>query len=193
MVRRILGACNPRLASGLRGIIATVDQVVKVGSLIEKDWSNSKDYWSRLQQTSPPEHSPKKPSRKPEHSQGRGHGRDVASVLGVPTLLVVPIGIRGLQGDTVLDSGCMYSLMSRTLWNSIRKAGENIGASGIPKCIMANGKASTAIGRIVLLLTLHDAPITVGIHVLGDDQLYMPLLLGLDFMCAGQIILKPHT
>ncbi|TNN42792.1 hypothetical protein EYF80_047018 [Liparis tanakae] len=57
---------------------------------------------------------------------------------------------------------------------------------------MANGKASTAIGKTVLLLTLHDAPITVGIHVLGDDQLCMPLLLGLDFMCAGQIILKPH-
>jgi len=66
-----------------------------------------------------------------------------------------------------------------------------IGASKIPKCVMANGKASTAIGRTVLL-TLHDAPITVGIHVLGDDQLFMPLLLGLDFMCAGQFILKPH-
>jgi len=32
VVRRILGACKPRLASGLRGIVATVDQEVKVGS-----------------------------------------------------------------------------------------------------------------------------------------------------------------
>ena len=192
MVRRILRACNPRLASGLRGIVTTVDQVVKVGSLIEKDWSNSKDYWSRTQQGAPSERSAKKSNKKPEHGQGRGHGADVASVLGVPTLLVVPIGIRGLQGDAVLDSGCTYSLMSRTLWSSIRKAGENLGASEIPKFIMANGQESQAIGKTVLLLNFHETPITVSIHVLGEDQLCMPLLLGLDFMCASQIILKPH-
>ena len=43
IVRRILSASNPRLVSGLSGIVTTVDQMVKVGSLIEKDWSNSKD------------------------------------------------------------------------------------------------------------------------------------------------------
>lgn len=52
MVRRILNACNPRLASGLRGLVLTVEQLVKIGSLIEKDWSNAKGYWSRVQSTS---------------------------------------------------------------------------------------------------------------------------------------------
>lgn len=52
MVRRILNACNPRLASGLRGLVLTVEQLVKIGSLIEKDWSNTKGYWSRVQSTS---------------------------------------------------------------------------------------------------------------------------------------------
>lgn len=41
IVNSILNECNPRLASGLQGIVSMVDQMVKVRSLIEKDWSNS--------------------------------------------------------------------------------------------------------------------------------------------------------
>ncbi len=44
MVRRILNAYNHRLASGLRGLVPTVKQLVKIDSLIEKDWSNTKEY-----------------------------------------------------------------------------------------------------------------------------------------------------
>ncbi|XDV22120.1 hypothetical protein PO909_027079 [Leuciscus waleckii] len=167
IVRRILSACNPRFASGLRGIVSTVEQVVKTALL-------------------------KKPSKKPEHGQGWSHSADVATVFGIPTLLVVPIAIRGSSGDAVLDSGCTYSLMSKTLWNNIKKAGETLSASEIPRFIMANGQESKAIGTTTLLLSFHDAHITVSIHVLSDDQLCMPLLLGLDFMCASQIALKPH-
>ena len=87
---RILRACNPRLASGLRGIVSTVDQLVKVGSLIEKDWSSSKDYWNRIQQSNS---SKRTSNMKPEHGHGCGQGADVASVLGIPTLLVVPIRV----------------------------------------------------------------------------------------------------
>lgn len=43
-----------------------------------------------------------------------------------------------------------------------------------------------------LLLSLHDAHVTLSIHVLSANQLCMPLLLGLDFMCTSQIVLKPH-
>ena len=192
VVRRILRSCNPRLASGLRGIVSTVNQLVKVGSLIEKDWSNSKDYWNRVQQTNSSDRSSKKSSRKPEHGQGRGHGADVASVLGIPTLLVVPIRIRGSHGDAVLDSGCTYSLMNRTLWENLRRAGEHLNVSEVPRFVMANGHESKALGKINLLLTLHDTHISISVHILSDDQLYMPLLLGLDFMCASQIVLMPH-
>ena len=49
-----------------------------------------------------------------------------------------------------------------------------------------------ALGKTNLLLTLHDTHISIIVHILSDDQLYMPLLLGLDFMCASQIVLMPH-
>uniref|UniRef100_A0A672I2T7 Retrotransposon gag domain-containing protein n=1 Tax=Salarias fasciatus TaxID=181472 RepID=A0A672I2T7_SALFA len=59
IVHRILSACNPRLASGLRGTVSTVEQLVKVGSLIERDWSNTRDYWSP-------------PSQEVPHAGGKG-------------------------------------------------------------------------------------------------------------------------
>lgn len=58
--------------------------------------------------------------------------------------------------------------------------------------ILASGQASKAIWVTVLLLTLSEVHISVSIHVPDDDQLCIPLLLGLDFMNAGQIVLKPH-
>uniref|UniRef100_A0AAV2ITY3 Retrotransposon gag domain-containing protein n=1 Tax=Knipowitschia caucasica TaxID=637954 RepID=A0AAV2ITY3_KNICA len=105
MVRRILNACNPRLASRLLGTVTTVEQLVKVGSLIEKDWSNTKDYWSRVQQS---------------HGPNRSSGGDATTALGEPSLLVVPVYLRGSKGDAVLDSGCTYSLMSHSLWKAIQ-------------------------------------------------------------------------
>ena len=153
-VRHILSECNPKLASGLRGIVSTVDQVVKMGSLIEKDWSNSKELSSRIYQGNPTDSFSKKPPRKPEYGQGRGHGADIAAVLGVPSLFVVPVIIRGSKDDAVLYSGCTYSMMSSTLWNNIKKAGETLSLSEIPRFIMASGQECKAKGKTTLLLTL---------------------------------------
>ena len=190
-VRRILNASNPKLASGLRGIVTTVEQLVKVGSLIEKDWGNSKEYWCRVQQHNPADRSSKKFPKKAVQGQSSGHSADLASVLGAPTLLVVPVAIRGSRGDAVLDTGCTYSLMSSTLWTNIKKAGEALG-SECQRFVMANGQESKAVGKATLLLTLNNAHYTVNVYVLDDHQLCMPLLLGLDFMRTSQLTLRPH-
>uniref|UniRef100_A0AAV2MR68 Retrotransposon gag domain-containing protein n=2 Tax=Knipowitschia caucasica TaxID=637954 RepID=A0AAV2MR68_KNICA len=188
MVRRILNACNPRLASGLRGTVTTVEQLVKVGSLIEKDWSNTKDYWSRVQQS----HPPKRVGKKNDHGPNRSSGGDVATALGEPSLLVMPVYLRGSKADAVLDSGCTYSLMSHSLWKAIKKDGEILASSEIPKFVMANGQENKALGKATLLFCLHDFHGMLGVHVLADDNLCMPLLLGLDFMSMCQVTLKPH-
>lgn len=69
--------------------------MVKIGSWIEKDWNNSKDYWSCIQQTDSTDHSAKRTSKKSEQGKSEVQGADMASVLGLPTLLVVPVGIWG--------------------------------------------------------------------------------------------------
>lgn len=183
IVRRILNACNPRLASGLRGIVRTVEQLVKVGSLIERDWSNSKGYWSRVQQTSSTDKNGKRASKK---SSDKNKEADVAMVQGMPDLLVVPVAIRGISGDAVVDTGCTFTLMRRNLWEKIKKEGETLTPGLEQRFVMANGQESTAMGKTTLLFKLHDLQISTVVYVLDDKYLYMPLLLGLDFLCASQ-------
>ncbi|KAL6485997.1 hypothetical protein MHYP_G00053890 [Metynnis hypsauchen] len=154
MVRRILNACNPRLASGLRGIVSTVDQLVKTGSMIEKDWASSKGYWSRVQNVSSGERQVKKPPKK----SGEKHfcDSDLATVQGVPSLLIVPIQIRGAKGDAVLDTGSTYTLMQESLWGLIARKDEDLLRCGNQAFIMADGQKSKALGKFPLVLKFHD-------------------------------------
>ncbi len=117
VVRRILNACNPRLASRIWGIVRTVEQLVKVVSLIERDWSNTKEYWSRVQQANSADRSTKKVKRK---GPDRNNGADIAVMASNPNLLVVPVEIRGVEGDAVVDSGSTFTLMNRNLWEKIK-------------------------------------------------------------------------
>lgn len=48
MVSRILININPRVAGCLRGTVKTVEQLVKVGSMVEKDCMGAKDYWQKV-------------------------------------------------------------------------------------------------------------------------------------------------
>lgn len=59
---------------------ATMVEVVWVGSLIEKDWNNSKDYWSHIRQTDSTDHSAKRTSNKSEQGKSKVQGPDMASV-----------------------------------------------------------------------------------------------------------------
>lgn len=67
-----------------------------------------------------------------------------------------------------------------------------MGPSEIPTFVMANGQKNNAMGKVTLLLNLHNFQGTLAVHILADDHLCMPLLFGLDFMTMSQITLKPH-
>lgn len=98
MVRWILSACNPRLASGLQGVLSAVEQLMDMGSLIEKDWSNSKEYWSQMQQSSHTDHTIQRAAKKSQHGwPGQGQA-DMVAMVAFPSL-------QGVQVPAE-DSGC---------------------------------------------------------------------------------------
>uniref|UniRef100_A0AAV2L7E8 Uncharacterized protein n=1 Tax=Knipowitschia caucasica TaxID=637954 RepID=A0AAV2L7E8_KNICA len=164
------------------------DMLVKVGSLIEKDWSNTKDYWSSVQQS----HPPKRVGKKNDHGPNRSSGGDVATALGEPSLLVVPVLPSRFQRRCGTRFGMHLLPHEHSLWKAIKKDGEILASSEIPKFVMANGQENKALGKATLLFCLHDFHGMLGVHVLADDNLCMPLLLGLDFMSMCQVTLKPH-
>lgn len=88
LVRRIFNAYNPCLASGLKGIMTTVDQLIKTGSIIEHDWASSKDYWSKIQSANHSEHYNKKKTKTVSEKSG-----ELATMQGMPSLMVIPVQI----------------------------------------------------------------------------------------------------
>lgn len=122
LVRRILNNCNPKLATSLRGTVTTVDQLVKVGSMVEKDWAATKGYWKKVQEQPSSERTQRKGptpkvslqvsvvDNKARHKMNKGEDL---------TVLVVPIEVRGLKGEAIFDTGCTYSLMTHHLWKQI--------------------------------------------------------------------------
>ncbi|KAL7840502.1 hypothetical protein AOLI_G00258250 [Acnodon oligacanthus] len=49
LLQAILRNCNPQLASILQGTVKTVDELVRVGTLVERDLSAIRGYWSQAQ------------------------------------------------------------------------------------------------------------------------------------------------
>ena len=50
IIHAILRNCKPRIASVLRGTVYTVDELVRLGTLVERDLAEEKVYWKQVQQ-----------------------------------------------------------------------------------------------------------------------------------------------
>uniref|UniRef100_A0AAV2J743 PI3K-RBD domain-containing protein n=1 Tax=Knipowitschia caucasica TaxID=637954 RepID=A0AAV2J743_KNICA len=100
LVRRILNNVNPKFAGCLRGTVTTVAELVKVGSMVEKDCTGAKEYWQKVQASS--EKVGRRPVEKktfpPKPMAGVSIVQQPGQTDTKPELLLVPIAIRGLKG-----------------------------------------------------------------------------------------------
>ena len=187
LVRKILNNCNPRIAGCLRGTVQTVEQLVKVGSLVERDCDTSSAYWKKVNQQGVDKGSKK--------SSGKGvqvvHA-DVTMVqqeLEEPmSLLFVPIATRDVGFDAVMDTGCSYTLMRRSDWQRICRAGEQLVKCEDRKFVLADGKQHQAVGKVKLIYDWHGQMWSVVTYVLND--LTFPLMLGLDFCLKTKTVIN---
>ncbi|KAI4882103.1 hypothetical protein NFI96_000099 [Prochilodus magdalenae] len=182
--------CNPALVSSLRGTVHSVEQLVKVGSMVERDWAAKKDYWAKVNSQASQEKAKKKPASK--NSSGyslehRGNQHVVLTKAETPALLVVPIETRGLQGEAVLDTGCTLTLMQKSLWQKLVKVGEKLSTGDPLNFVLADGKAHRAEGKVQLAYTWHGSVWSLDTYVMADDNLAFPLILGLDFLIKARV------
>uniref|UniRef100_A0AAV2KA59 Uncharacterized protein n=1 Tax=Knipowitschia caucasica TaxID=637954 RepID=A0AAV2KA59_KNICA len=111
LVRRILNNVNPKFAGCLHGTVTTVAELVKVGSMVEKDCTGAKEYWQKVQASS--EKVGRRPVEKktfpPKPMAGVSIVQQPGQTDTKPELLLVPIAIRGVQGAAVVDTGTVGS------------------------------------------------------------------------------------
>ncbi|KAK3548531.1 hypothetical protein QTP70_013379 [Hemibagrus guttatus] len=121
LVSRILNNINPRLAGCLRGTITTVEQLIKVGTRVEKDCLGAKDYWQKVGKLNPEEKGPfKQPSSLgPKELSGVSLAQPHNSKLWSPSLLQVPLQVVKKELQTMIDTGSSFALMRHSVWQSL--------------------------------------------------------------------------
>ena len=183
MVRRIMNNCNPSLVSGLRGTCHTVEQLVKVGSMVERDWAAKKEYWAKVNSQRSPEQPKKKQVQRLRDGQDSTLSHHMAlAEAEPPPLLVVPMETRGYTGEAVVDTGSTYTLMQNSLWQQLTRPGERMVIGEDRPFVLADGKAHTAMGMVKLAYVWHGSVWAVETYIMDDRHLTFPLILGLNFM-----------
>ncbi|XP_028286092.1 uncharacterized protein LOC114451563 [Parambassis ranga] len=194
MVRRIMNNCNPSLVSSLRGTCHTVEQLVKVGSMVERDWASRKDYWAKVNsQKVPDKHKKKQTSKLREDHEGLVTHHMALAEAETPNLLVVQVETRGHGGEAVMDSGCTFTLMKNSLWQQLTRWGERLEAGANRPFVLADGKAHTAIGMVKLAYLWHGTVWVVDTYIMDDRHLAFPLILGLNYMAKTGVQIDVAT
>ncbi len=111
IVHAILRNCNPRLASLLRGTVRVVDDLVRFGTQIEKDFEESRRYWSQV--NSETQQRRANVSREVVPRSSLANTRTMQSTKSVvqPEMITLPIILRGRYLKAMIDTGSTLSLI----------------------------------------------------------------------------------
>ncbi|RXN23822.1 Transposon Ty3-I Gag-Pol [Labeo rohita] len=193
VVRRILNSCNPSLASSLRGAVHAVEQLVKVGSLVERDLNSKRDYWARVNQLKGTNEGKKSASsRRDQLPKPSGTSVQHVSLIQTttPPLLKVVIDVRDFHVEAVVDTGSTYSLMQKQLWEAVKKPEERLLQGSSRSFMVADGKAHVSEGRIPMEYDWHGMVWTIDTYIMSNEHLAFPLILGLDFLRQTRVLLN---
>lgn len=121
MVQAILRNCNPRLASLLRGAVKDVGELVRIGTQIERDFDESKRYWSQVNG----EEQKKKmaPVQEPQQKLPQAGNRfvllDQSPDLHAYKNINLPIILRDSYIIAIVDTGSTFLLIQESLWKRL--------------------------------------------------------------------------
>ncbi|XP_050957969.1 activity-regulated cytoskeleton-associated protein-like, partial [Labeo rohita] len=160
IVKAILRNCNPRLASLLRGTAKTVDDVVRLGTQVEKDWVESKRYWT---QVSGENQKKRVTSEKPDlktHLMMVDRTDNISS-------LQTSITINHNFINAVIDTGSTYSLIQEKVWKMLKPQAKCLPPS-TQTFMLANGHRQKAVGKVRESCEVQGKTFEVQFYVLKD-------------------------
>ncbi|KAL1269215.1 hypothetical protein QQF64_031504 [Cirrhinus molitorella] len=184
LVNRILNNINPRVAGCLRGTLNTVEQLVKVGLMVERDCLGAKDYWQKVG-------SKEKTKKSAERTYNKGlAGMTLAQPHPITSLLDVPIKVNGQKVKAVIDTGSSYTLMQESLWKQLKTKSPPIMTSAPQKFIMADGTIHQSRDLQRIRFQWHDQDCMLDTYILKNTHLAFPIIAGLDFLSATGAVLE---
>lgn len=186
VVQSILRNCNPRLASLLRGNIKDVGELVRVGTQIERDFGESKKYWSQVNvdEQKKKNFSAHEAHRKPATANTRvvqTCQRDIRN-------LIIPITLQDIHVAAMVDTGSTLSLIQKACWKQLSQQEVYLPGGG-QTFLLANGQRQTAVGKVVWKSKVQGCPIELTLYIMNDADLTVPIILGMDFLLKSGMVL----
>lgn len=144
-----------------------MSELVRIGNLVERDFSAAKAF--RQRQNPAPTPKQMKESKKP-------NSLSIAQMS--PSLLRVQLTLDHVPCTAVIDTGSTFSLITKTLWKGIKKLAEKLHSARGQTFSLANGLVQAAIGRC----SLQRIESEVCLFIMTDRDLAFPCVLGQNFL-----------
>ncbi len=190
IVQPILRNSKPRLTCLLRGTVKDVGDLVRIATQIERDFDESKRYWSQINVEEQKRNS--QPSREPQHKLIITNTRVVHNVQGpVPPdikTVAIPIVLCDRHFTAMVNTGSMLSLIQESSWRQLCKK-EPYQLSKYQSFMLANGQHQTAIGKVNWLCWIQGQQVDLTLLILKDTDLTVPIILGMYFLLTTGIVL----
>ncbi len=157
VVQAILRNCNPRKASLLRGAIKDVGELVRIGTQIERDFGESKRYWSQANVEEQRKNTPivQEPQRKPPSASNRVVQSFHSSEQHDYKNITLPIIVQDRYAVALVDTGSTFSLSQEYFWKQLCHQERCLPSEG-QSFLLANGQRQTAIGEVKLKCELQE-------------------------------------
>lgn len=176
LVQATLRNCNPRLASLLRGTVKTIDELVRLGTQIERDWTENKRRWNQEKGE-----EQKKSSAGEKNQSNRLMLLDPAAGSQCNNVLQAPLVLNHSFFNVVIDTGSTFSLMQQKVWQRLKRKDELLTRSD-QTFMLANGQSQKAQGKILWECEMYGSKHEVTFYVMNDEDLAVLIILGLNFL-----------
>lgn len=181
ILQSILRNCNLPIAISLRGNVSTIEELVRIGTLVERDLNEERVFWRQRQGEQATFHGGRKPGRGCPNS----HNVAVYTEVYQPpmTTLMLPLSICNRHLEAIIETGSSYSLIQESLWDQIKQEREILSKG--QTFSLANGHIQHAIGKASLQCIVHNQVHPFRVFVMRNQDLTFPLIFGLEFLSVS--------
>ncbi len=177
----------------LRGTIKDVGELVRVGTQIERDFDESKRYWSQanVEEQKKKVSTVQEPQRKPPHASNRVVQSFQNSVQHDYKNITLPIILQDRYAIAMVDTGSTFSLIQKSFWKQLCHQEQYQPSEG-QSFLLANGQKQTAIGKVKWKCEVHGQTVDLTFFIMRDADLTVPIILGMDFLLKTGMVLDFH-